>query len=134
MKTPLFTGVCTALVTPFLDGAVNYPMMEQLLKRQIDAGIRAVVICGTTGEAPTLSDEEKLALFRRAKAYTGDDCLIIAGTGSNCTSHTAELSLAAEKEGVDALRAAIERKTENGVQMELVQEENQQTLDRIVKE
>ncbi len=103
MKTPLFTGVCTALVTPFLDGAVNYPMMEQLLKRQIDAGIRAVVICGTTGEAPTLSDEEKLALFRRAKAYTGDDCLIIAGTGSNCTSHTAELSLAAEKEGVDAL-------------------------------
>lgn len=103
MKTPLFTGVCTALVTPFLDGAVNYPMMEQLLKRQIDAGIRAVVICGTTGEAPTLSDEEKLELFRRAKAYTGDDCLIIAGTGSNCTSHTAELSLAAEKEGVDAL-------------------------------
>lgn len=103
MKTPLFTGACTALVTPFLDGAVNYPMMEQLLKRQMDAGIRAVVICGTTGEAPTLSDGEKLELFRRAKAYTGGDCLIIAGTGSNCTSHTAELSLLAEEAGVNAL-------------------------------
>ena len=103
MKNALFTGACTALVTPFLDGEVNYPMMEQLLKRQIDSGIRAVVICGTTGEAPTLSDDEKLELFRRAKAYVGSDCLIIAGTGSNCTSHAAELSLAAENVGVDGL-------------------------------
>lgn len=103
MKTALFSGACTALVTPFLDGAVNYPMMEQLLKRQLDAGIRAVVICGTTGEAPTLSDEEKLELFRRAKGYTGGDCLIIAGTGSNSTSHSAQLSFAAEKAGADAL-------------------------------
>ena len=62
MKEPLFTGACTALVTPFLDDRVNYPMMEQLLRRQIDAGIKAVVICGTTGEAPTLSDSEKLDL------------------------------------------------------------------------
>jgi 4-hydroxy-tetrahydrodipicolinate synthase len=103
MRKPLFTGTCTALVTPFLDGAVNYPMMEQLLRRQIDSGIHAVVICGTTGEAPTLSDDEKLELFRRAKNYVGSDCLIIAGTGSNCTSHAAEFSLAAENVGVDAL-------------------------------
>ena len=103
MKEVLFTGTCTALVTPFLEDKVNYPMMEQLLRRQIDAGIRAVVICGTTGEAPTLSDEEKLELFRRAKSYVGTDCLIIAGTGSNCTSHAAYLSLAAEKVGADAL-------------------------------
>lgn len=103
MEKPLFTGACTALVTPFLDDKVNYPMMEQLLRRQMDAGIHAVVICGTTGEAPTLSDEEKLEMFRRAKAYVGDDCLIIAGTGTNCTSHAAALSLAAEQAGVDAL-------------------------------
>ena len=83
MKQPFFTGACTALVTPFLGGKVNYPMMEQLLRRQIDAGIEAVVICGTTGESATLSDCEKLELFRRAKAYVGDSCLIIAGTGSN---------------------------------------------------
>ena len=60
MNKPLFTGACTALVTPFLNGKVNYPMLEQLLKRQTEAGIRAVVICGTTGETPTLCDAEKL--------------------------------------------------------------------------
>lgn len=103
MKKALFTGACTALVTPFLDGKVNYPMMEQLLKRQIDAGIEAVVICGTTGEAPTLSDAEKLEMFRRAKAYTGDACMIIAGTGSNDTSHAQKLSIAAMNAGADAL-------------------------------
>ena len=103
MKEPLFTGVCTALVTPFLDGKVNYPMMEQLMKRQIDAGIEAVVICGTTGEAPTLSDDEKLELFSRAKYYAGGACKIIAGTGSNSTAHAVELSKTAEKCGVDGL-------------------------------
>ena len=103
MKNVLFTGACTALVTPFLNGEVNYPMMEQLLKRQIDAGIRAVVICGTTGESPTLSDSEKIELFRRSKKYAADRCLIIAGTGSNSTEHTIALSKAAEAVGVDAL-------------------------------
>ena len=103
MKNVLFTGACTALVTPFLKGEVNYPMMEQLLRRQMEAGVRAVVICGTTGESPTLSDAEKLELFRRAKKYAGDRCLIIAGTGSNNTDHTVSLSKAAEAAGVDAL-------------------------------
>lgn len=103
MKKPLFTGACTALVTPFLNGKVNYPMLEQLLKRQIEAGIQAVVICGTTGESPTLSDSEKLEMFHRAKKYAGDDCLIIAGTGSNCTEHAVALSKAAEEIGADAL-------------------------------
>lgn len=103
MREPLFTGVCTALVTPFLDGKVNYPMMEQLLRRQMDAGIRSVVICGTTGEASTLSENERLELFYRAKTYAGKDCMIIAGTGNNCTSRAIELSVAAEKAGVDAL-------------------------------
>lgn len=103
MNHCLFTGACTALVTPFLGAEVNYPMMEQLLKRQMDAGIQAVVICGTTGESPTLSDFEKLELFRRAKQYAGKDCLIIAGTGSNNTEHSISLSIAAEKAGADAL-------------------------------
>ena len=103
MKNHLFHGACTALVTPFLNHEVNYPMLEQLLKRQMDAGIRAVVICGTTGEAPTLSDEEKSTLFSRAKDYVKDQCLIIAGTGSNCTEHAVQLSIAAEQAGADAL-------------------------------
>lgn len=103
MKEPLFTGVCTALVTPFLDGKVNYPMLEQLLKRQLEAKIPACVICGTTGESATLSDSEKLELFRRAKAFVGDSMKIIAGTGSNSTAHTIELSREASECGVDGL-------------------------------
>ena len=103
MKKPLFTGACTALVTPFLEGRINYPMMDQLLKRQIDAGIKAVVIAGTTGESPTLSDEEKLTLVRRCKDYVGNRCLTIAGTGSNNTAHSVALSVAAEEAGADAL-------------------------------
>lgn len=103
MKKPLFTGACTALVTPFINGEVNYPMLEQLLRRQIDAGIKAIVLCGTTGESPTLSDAEKLEIFRRAKKFTGSDCIIIAGTGSNSTEHAVLLSKAAEETGVDAL-------------------------------
>lgn len=103
MKKPLFTGACTALVTPFLNGEVNYPMLERLISRQIEAGIQAIVICGTTGESATLTDGEKLALITRAKEYAQKDCLIIAGTGSNATEHTVQLSKAAEDAGADAL-------------------------------
>ncbi len=103
MRKPLFTGACTALITPFLDGKVNYPMAEQLLRRQIDAGIPAVVVAGTTGESPTLSDEEKIQLFARCKAYAGDACTVIAGTGTNSTEHAIRLSIAAEEAGADAL-------------------------------
>lgn len=103
MKKPLFIGTCTALVTPFLDRRINYPMAQMLLRRQIDAGIRAVVLAGTTGEAPTLSDSEKLELFSRSKEYVKDECLIIAGTGSNSTAHAVALSRDAEAAGADAL-------------------------------
>lgn len=103
MKKPFFSGVCTALVTPFLGDTVNYPMMEQLLRRQIDAGIEAVVLCGTTGESPTLSDCEKLELIERAARYAAGRCRIIAGTGSNDTQHALALSKAAEAAGADAL-------------------------------
>lgn len=103
MNQPLFTGACTALVTPFLNHEVNYPMLEQLLRRQLDAGIEAIVICGTTGESPALSDEEKLELFRRAKKYVSKNCKIIAGTGSNCTKRATQLSEKAEQTGVDGL-------------------------------
>ena len=103
MNHPFFTGVCTALVTPFLKDSVNYPMLEQLLRRQYDAGIRAVVICGTTGESATLTDEEKLTMFRYAKKSMPEDLRIIAGTGSNSTAHAIALSQAAQDAGADAL-------------------------------
>lgn len=103
MKDPLFSGVCTALVTPYLDGRINYPMLQQLIRRQMDAGIRDIVICGTTGEAPTLTDEEKLTMFHAAKEYVGNSCRIYAGTGSNNTAHAITLSQQAQELGVDGL-------------------------------
>lgn len=103
MSKPFFTGTCTALVTPFLEEKVNYPMMEQLLRRQYDAGIHTVVICGTTGESATLTDSEKLELIRRAKNYVGSSMRIIAGTGSNSTEHAVRLSREAEISGADAV-------------------------------
>lgn len=103
MKKPVFSGVCTALVTPFFEDKVNYPLVEQLLRYQMDAGIKAITLAGTTGESPTLTDEEKTELFRRGKAFTGNRCKIIAGTGSNSTKHSVELSIAAEESGADGL-------------------------------
>lgn len=103
MKNPIFTGVCTALVTPFLDNKVNYPLLEQLLRNQITSGIKAIVLSGTTGEASTLTDYEKAELIKRSKDYIGDTCKIIAGTGSNVTSHAITLSKQAEDTGADAL-------------------------------
>ena len=103
MKEPIFTGTCTALVTPFLNGKVNYPLLEVLLRRQIDAGIHSVVLCGTTGESPTLSDNEKLEIIHRSKAFAGNQLTIIAGTGSNDTAHTISLSKAAAEVGADGL-------------------------------
>lgn len=103
MREAFFTGACTAMVTPFIHGQINYPMAELLLRRQIDAGISTVVLAGTTGESPTLSDDEKTELFRRCKTYAGSSCRIIAGTGSNSTEHAIHLSIEAEKCGADAL-------------------------------
>lgn len=103
MKNILFQGVCTALVTPFHNGSINYPLLERLIRRQTDAGIPAILLAGTTGESPTLTDLEKLELFRKGKQYAGDSALIIAGTGSNNTEHAVALSIAAEEAGADAL-------------------------------
>ena len=103
MKKVLFTGTCTALVTPFLGDKVNYPMVERLLQRQISSGIKSIVLAGTTGESPTLSDREKMELFKRGKEFTQDQAMIICGTGSNDTSHAVEMGIAAQEAGADAL-------------------------------
>lgn len=103
MKQLLFSGLCTALVTPFYAGEVNYPMVDLLIRRQIEAGVEAIVLAGTTGESPTLSEEEKLKLFRRGVEAADGRCKIIAGTGSNCTAHAIDLSQKAQACGVDGL-------------------------------
>ena len=103
VKKTLFEGVSTALVTPFQDGKLNLSMFRRLLGRQLRAGIKAQVICGTTGEAPTLSIGEKLLLIKTAKDWVGSDGVILAGTGSNSTETAVMLSKAAEDQGADGL-------------------------------
>ena len=78
-------------------------MLEKILARQIDAGIRAIVLAGTTGESSTLTDCEKTELISRAKSFVGEECMIIAGSGSNSTAHAVSLSISAEQAGADAL-------------------------------
>ena len=84
-KVEIFRGVGTALITPFLGGEIDYKTLEELIERQIKAGINALVIGGTTAEAATLSDEERYELFRRAKEIIGGRCKLILGTGTNDT-------------------------------------------------
>ena len=103
MKKPIFTGVCTALVTPFLGETLNTPMLRQLIRRQEQAGIDALVICGTTGESATLSDDEKIELFQSSREAVPEDMAFLAGTGSNDTAHAVALSQAAEGCGADGL-------------------------------
>ncbi len=99
-----FKGVYTALVTPFLDNLqIDWESFDKLLADQKSAGIHGVIICGTTGEAPTLSVQEKLSLIRRARAQLPADMRVIAGTGSNNTAQSIELSRLAADGGADAL-------------------------------
>lgn len=103
MNSPFFTGVSTALVTPFLNNKINFPLLQILLSRQASAGVESIVLAGTTGESATLSDQEKMELFRKGKEYADGNLQIIAGTGSNDTSHAIELSTQAQEIGVDGL-------------------------------
>ena len=105
MKRPVFTGLCTALVTPFRGDGVNYEMLEALIERQITAGTDAIVLTGTTGESPTLTDAEKLEIFRIGVNTAAGRCKIIAGPGSNSTAKAVDLSQKAASIGVDAILA-----------------------------
>jgi 4-hydroxy-tetrahydrodipicolinate synthase len=96
--------VITAMVTPFgADGAVDLERFRELATFLVDNGSDGVVVCGTTGESPTLSDEEKLSLFSAAVETVGDRATVIAGTGTYDTGHSATLTRAATELGVDAI-------------------------------
>ncbi len=84
-KTEIFRGVATALITPFKDGKIDYTTLGMLIERQIEAGIDALVIGGTTAEAATLSDTERYELFEYSRQAAGGRCKIIYGTGTNDT-------------------------------------------------
>ena len=103
MKRRIFSGLCTALVTPFSADGIDFSMLEQLIDGQLEAGTEAIVLAGTTGESPTLTRAEKLELFREGVRIAAGRCRIIAGTGSNCTKNAIDLSREAEDCGVDGL-------------------------------
>lgn len=102
-KQTIFKGAATALVTPFREGAVDYKALGELIDRQISLGIDALVICGTTGEASTLSDLEHKRVLSFALERAGGKVPMIAGTGSNDTAHAIETSRFASSLGYDAL-------------------------------
>lgn len=101
-------SLLTAMVTPFKeDGSLNAPQAARLAKHLLEIGNEGVVVAGTTGESPTLSDEEKLELFRAVVGEIGGRGTVVAGTGSNDTRHSVELTKEAEKLGVDAIMAVV---------------------------
>jgi 4-hydroxy-tetrahydrodipicolinate synthase len=99
-------GVITAMVTPFAeDRSVDEAAARKVARHLIDNGCHGLVLAGTTGESPTLDDEEKLALLRAVRDEVGPDVLVICGTGSNDTRHSERLSAAAADNGADAVLA-----------------------------
>ena len=101
MKKTIFEGVGTALITPFSEGEIDFPALERLIERQIEAGISALVIGGTTGEAATLSDEERYELYAFAKEKIGGRCALMLGTGTNDTRVAIKHTRFAEGLGCD---------------------------------
>ena len=104
MKNTIFTGAAIAIITPMnADGSINYDELGRLIDDQINNSTDAIVICGTTGEASTMTDEEHIECIRFAVEKAAGRVPVIAGTGSNDTNYAVELSKEAEKVGADAL-------------------------------
>ena len=95
-------GVFTALVTPFSNGEVDYGKLKELVKMQLEAGIDGIIPVGTTGESPTLSVEEHIAVIEKVIDASEKKCVIIAGTGANSTEEAIELTRRAKDVGADA--------------------------------
>ena len=92
MKQTRFTGAATALITPFKNGAIDYDAFERILEQQINGGISALVVAGTTGESSTLTDSEHREIISFAIKKVAGRVPVIAGTGSNDTDYAIYLS------------------------------------------
>ena len=104
MKKTIFKGIATALITPLTESGIDYDNFGRLIDWQIDEGIDALVVCGTTGEASTMPDSEHISVIEYAVKKVAGRIPVIAGTGSNDTNHGIELSKAAESVGADGLQ------------------------------
>lgn len=103
MKKILFEGCATAIATPFTESGVNYEDFGRLINFQIEEGIDALVVCGTTGESATMTDEERKETYRFAVEKVAGRIPVIIGTGSNCTATAIELTRYAESIGADGV-------------------------------
>ncbi len=115
----IFTGAGVAIVTPMnADGSVNYESFRKLIEFQIANGTDAIIVCGTTGEASTLTHEEHLDVIKYCVEVVNKRIPVVAGTGSNCTETAIYLSTEAEKMGVDGLLVVspyYNKATQNGL-------------------
>ncbi len=102
-KYSIFKGAASALITPLTENGIDFPKFKELLEWQVEQGINALVICGTSGEGSTLSDEEHRAALKFAYDTVGGKVPLIAGTGSNDTAYAIELTKYACEIGYDAM-------------------------------
>lgn len=102
-KQRVFTGAATAIITPFKNGLIDYEAYSNILEFQITNGINGIVVCGTTGEAATLTDDEHREIIEYTVKKVAHRVPVIAGTGSNDTAYAIELSKHAREAGADAL-------------------------------
>lgn len=103
MKKPIFEGIATALITPITENGIDYEAFKKLIDWQIDQGINALVVAGTTGEASTFSDDEHRDAIDFAVKYVNGRVPVIAGTGSNDTNYALDLTRCACRSGADAV-------------------------------
>ena len=118
MKKNIFTGAATALITPFKNGGIDYDAFERILEQQINGGIGALVVAGTTGESSTLTDSEHREIISFAIKKVAGRVPVIAGTGSNDTDYAIDLSKFAADEGADAVLLVTpyyNKATQNGL-------------------
>jgi 4-hydroxy-tetrahydrodipicolinate synthase len=106
-KYPLGEGVYTALATPFRNGAVDEESVRKLVRQQLDGRIHGLVVCGTTGESPTLSDDERDRLFKLIQSEVGGQVPLVMGTGTNGTAETIRLTRRAKELGADAALVVV---------------------------
>ena len=118
MKKIIFKGCGTAIATPFNENGVNYAEFEKLLEFQVENGADAIIVCGTTGEASTMTDSERKETIKFAIDTIDGRIPVIAGTGSNCTASAIELSKFANNVGADGILVVTpyyNKATQNGL-------------------
>ena len=120
MKKVIFKGCGTAIITPFNEKGVDYQEFKKLIEFQIKEGADSIIVCGTTGEASTMSESERKETIKFAVNVVNKRIPVIAGTGSNCTKSAIEMSIYAESVGVDAVLVVTpyyNKTTQNGLIM-----------------